>query len=164
MKILFIAPKYTGGIGGHAARVAEKLREEGFEVKLMHAPHVPIKKLKNPSFAITSTIKAILGRERYDVVHAFNVPSAFAMRYVKAKKRVLSVHGVYSEQIDALHSNTTSSTVNRTESGILKWADKLLTNSKNVQKTYKEKFGINFDYILGPIDPTKFKDITTKCR
>ena len=160
MKILFIAPKYTGGIGGHAARVAEKLREEGFEVKLMHAPHVPIKKLKNPSFAITSTIKAILGRERYDVVHAFNVPSAFAMRYVKAKKRVLSVHGVYSEQIDALHSNTTSSTVNRTESGILKWADKLLTNSKNVQKTYKEKFGINFDYILGPIDPTKFKDIT----
>ena len=33
MKILFIAPKYTGGIGGHAARVAEKLREYGFEVK-----------------------------------------------------------------------------------------------------------------------------------
>jgi len=160
MKILFIAPKYTGGIGGHAARVAEKLREEGFEVKLMHAPHIPIKKFKNPSFAITSTIKAILGRESYDVVHAFNVPSAFAMRYVKAKKRVLSVHGVYSEQIDALHSNTTSSTVNRTESSVLKWADKLLTNSKNVQKTYKEKFGIDFDYIFGPIDTTKFKDIT----
>ena len=35
MKILFIAPKYSGGIGGHAARVAEKLQEHGFDIKLM---------------------------------------------------------------------------------------------------------------------------------
>ena len=46
MKILFIAPKYTGGIGGHASRVAEKLQEYGFDVKLMHTSHIPIKKLK----------------------------------------------------------------------------------------------------------------------
>ena len=38
MKILFIAPRYSGGIGGHAARIAEKLRENGFDVKLMDAP------------------------------------------------------------------------------------------------------------------------------
>ena len=35
MKILFIAPKFSGGIGGHAARVAEKLQEHGFEIKLI---------------------------------------------------------------------------------------------------------------------------------
>src|SRR3970282_3051086 len=103
MKILFIAPRYSGGIGGHAARIAEKLRENGFDIKLMDAPKIPIKNLKNPRFALLSTIKAILSREKFDVVHAFNVPSAFAMRYAKAKKKVLSVHGVYSYQISSIH-------------------------------------------------------------
>ena len=159
MKILFIAPRYSGGIGGHAVRVAEKLRENGFDVKLMDAPKIPIKNLKNPSFAVLSTIKAILSREKFDVVHAFNVPSAFAMRYVKAKKKVLSVHGVYSEQISSLHSDATSSVVNLVEVRILKWADKLTTNSRDVQKIYKEKYGLDFEYLLGPIDIEKFKGI-----
>lgn len=159
MKLLFIAPRYDGGIGGHALRVAEKLRENGFDVKLMKVPKIPIKNLKNPSFAIMSSLKAILTTEKFDVVHAFNVPSAFAMRYIKAKKKVLSVHGVYSDQISSIHSNTTSSTVNLVEAKILKWADKLATNSKDVQKIYKEKYGLDFEYILGPIDTEKFKGI-----
>jgi glycosyltransferase involved in cell wall biosynthesis len=159
MKILFIAPRYSGGIGGHAVRVAEKLKENGFDIKLMDAPKIPIKNLKNPSFAVLSTIKAILSREKFDVVHAFNVPSAFAMRYVKAKKKVLSVHGVYSEQISSIHSDATSSVVNLVESRILKWADKLTTNSRDVQKIYKEKYGLDFEYLLGPIDIEKFKGI-----
>ena len=159
MKILFIAPRYSGGIGGHASRVASKLREHGFDVKLMDAPIIPIKNLKNPSFALFSAIKAILSSEKFDVVHAFNVPSALAMRYVKAKKKVLSVHGVYSDQISSIHSDTTSSTVNLVEAKILKWADKLATNSKNVQKIYKEKYNLDFEYILGPIDLEKFKGI-----
>jgi len=54
MKILFIAPKYSGGIGGHAFRVFEKLQEYGFDIKLMNTSHIPIKKLKNPSFAALS--------------------------------------------------------------------------------------------------------------
>jgi len=49
MKLLFIAPRYSGGIGGHASRVAEKLRENGFDVKLMQVPKIPIKNLKNPA-------------------------------------------------------------------------------------------------------------------
>ena len=108
MKILFIAPKYSGGIGGHAARVAEKLQEHGFDITLMHTSHIPIKKLKNPSFAALSSLKAIVGTEKYDIVHAFNVPSAFAMKYTKAKKKILSIHGIYSDQVDALHSKTIS--------------------------------------------------------
>ncbi len=161
MKILFISPRYSGGIGGHALRIAEKLRENGFDIELMHAPHIPIKKLKNPTFVITSILKAILNRKKYDVVHAFNIPSAFAMKYVNAKKRVLSVHGVYSEQIHSLHSGTTSSIVSQREHRILQMADKLLTNSINVQKTYKKKFRVNFDYIYGPIDIIKLKEITS---
>lgn len=159
MKILFIAPRYTGGVGGHASRVAKKLRENGLDVKLMDAPKIPIKNLKNPSFAVLSTLKAILTKEKFDVVHAFNVPSAFAMRYVKAKKKVLSVHGVYSEQVSSIHSDATSSAVNLVEARILKWADKLVTNSKDVQKIYKEKYGLDFEYLLGPIDTEKFKGI-----
>jgi L-malate glycosyltransferase len=159
MKILFIAPRYSGGIGGHASRVAEKLREHGFDVRLLHVPHIPIKKLKNPSFAIFSSLKAIVSTKKYDVVHAFNIPSAFAMRYVKAKKKVLSVHGVYSEQVKALHSNSTGSMANIAESRVLKWADRLTTDSKIVQKAYKEKLGLNFEFMYAPLDTSKFDDI-----
>lgn len=159
MKILFISPRYEGGIGGHAFRVAEKLREVGFDVKLMHVPHIPIKNLKNPSFAIFGIIKAIFDREKYDVVHAWNVPSAFVMKFVKAKKKVLSVHGIYSEQIDALHSTATSSMVNAAESKVLKFADVLTSDSKSVQKTYKEKLGLDFVYLPAPLDAKKFDEI-----
>jgi len=159
MKLLFIAPRYTGGIGSHAARVAEKLRENGLDVKLMHIPHLPLKKLKNPTFALLGILRALFDKETYDVVHAFNVPSAFVMRYVKAKKKVLSVHGVYSEQVEALHSNATASVVNLAESRVLKWADKLTTDSKMVQKAYKEKLGLDFECIYAPLDTSKFKDL-----
>ena len=159
MKILFISPRYEGGIGGHAFRVAEKLREIGFDVKLMHVPHVPIKNLKNPSFVVFGMIKAILDRERYDVVHAWNVPSAFVMKFVNAKKKVLSVHGIYSEQIDVLHSTVTSSIIGTSESKVLKFADILTTDSKSVQKTYKEKLNLDFVYLPAPLDVKKFDQI-----
>lgn len=159
MKILFIAPKYTGGIGGHAARVAEKLRQNGFDIKLMHTPHIPINKLKNPSFAVLSSLKAIIGSEKYDVVHAFNVPSAFAMKYTKAKKKVLSIHGIYSEQVDALHSNATSTVASLAEEKVLKWADKLTTDSQIVKNTYKEKLGIDFEFLYAPLDIAKFDSL-----
>ena len=159
MKILFIAPRYEGGIGGHAARVAEKLREYGFEVKLLRVSSLPIKKLKNPSFALISTLRSIFGHEKFDIVHAFNIPSAFAMRYAKGKKKVLSVHGMYSDQVDALHSDTTASAARMVESKVLKWADKLTTDSKMVQQQYKEKLGVDFECIYAPLDIDKFKEL-----
>ena len=159
MRILFIAPKYSGGIGGHAFRVYEKLQEYGLDIKLMHTSHIPIKKLKNPSFAALSTLKAIVGTEKYDIVHAFNVPSAFAMKYTKAKKKVLSIHGVYSEQVDALHSKTISTAAKITETKVLKWADKLTTDSKIVKKMYKEKLNVNFEFFYAPLDIKKFEKL-----
>jgi len=159
MKILFIAPKYTGGIGGHASRVAGKLQEYGFDVKLMHTSHIPIKKLKNPSFVVFSTLKALVQTENYDIVHAFNVPSAFAMKYTKAKKKVLSIHGVYSEQVDALHSKTISTAAKITETKVLEWADKLTTDSKIVKKMYKEKLNMDFEFFYAPLDIKKFEKL-----
>jgi len=159
MKILFIAPRYEGGIGGHAARVAEKLREYGFSVELLRVPIIPIKKLKNPSFALFSILKSLFGTKKYDIVHAFNIPSAFAMHYTKATKKILSVHGMYSDQVNALHSNAIASAARIAESKVLRWADKLTTDSKMVQKQYKEKLGIDFECIYAPLDIEKFKDL-----
>ena len=159
MKFLFISPRFSGGIGGHASMLADKLTEYGYEVKKMDVPHVQIKNLKNPSFALFSAIKGIVSREKFDIVHAFNIPSGYAMKYVKGAKKVLSVHGVFSDQISSLHSNSVSSLAKIAESQVLKWPDKLTTDSKATQKMYKEKFELDFDYLPSPIDVTKFGDL-----
>jgi len=159
MKLLFISPRFSGGIGGHAAMLADKLTEYGYEVKKMEVPHVPIKNLKNPSFALFSTIKGIFSREKFDVVHAFNIPSGYAMKYVKGAKKVLSVHGVFSDQISGLHSNSVSSLAKIAELQVLKWSDKLTTDSKATQKMYKEKLELDFEYLPSPIDVSKFADL-----
>ena len=160
MNILFISPTYSGagGIGPHAFRVAEKLREIGYNVELMHVPHIPIKNLKNLSFSLFGTIKGISNKKTYDVVHAWNLPSAFIMKRIKSKKKILSVHGVYSKQVEMLHSKITSGIVSSQESQILDWADVLTTDSKAVQSEYK-KIGKDFEYLPAPLDKTKFEKI-----
>ena len=161
MNILFISPTYSGagGIGPHAFRVAEKLREIGYDVELMHVPHIPIKNLKNLSFSLFGTIKGISNKKTYDVVHAWNLPSAFIMKRIKSKKKILSVHGVYSKQVEMLHSKITSGIVSSQESQILDWADVLTTDSKAVQSEYKKKLGKDFEYLPAPLDKTKFEKI-----
>ena len=159
MKILFVSPRYAGGIGGHANLLAQKLRKHGYDVTLMHVPHIPIKNLKNPSFAIIGIMMALLSNKKYDIVHAFNVPSAFVMKFVKAKKKVLSVHGVYAEQVESLHSTGISSIVTSTESRVLKWADKLTTDSAFVKNVYKEKLNLDVELLSAPIDETRFEEI-----
>jgi len=160
MNILFISPVYSGGIGGHAAMLADKLSDYGYKVKKMQVPHIPIKNLKNPSFALFSSLKSITNQESFDIVHGFNVPSAYAMKYAKGKKKVLSVHGVFSEQVDSLHSKSISSVAKIAESQVLNWPDKLTTDSKATQKLYKEKFGLNFEYLPSPLDTQKFSSIS----
>ena len=161
MNILFISPTYSGagGIGPHAFRVAEKLREIGYNVELMHVPHIPIKNLKNLSFSLFGTIKGISNKKTYDVVHAWNLPSAFIMKRIKSKKKILSVHGVYSKQVEMLHSKITSRIVGNKENQILDWADVLTTDSKAVQSEYKKKLGKDFEYLPAPLDKTKFEKI-----
>ena len=161
MKLLYISPTFsgTGGIGPHAFRVAQKLGENGFDVELMDVPHIPIKNLKNPSFSILGSLKALSYTKTYDAVHAWNLPSAFIMKQIKSKKKILSVHGIYSDQVSMLHSKVTSSLVNFGENRVLDWADTLTTDSKAVQLAYKEKLGKTFEYLPAPLDPDKFKEI-----
>ena len=139
--------------------LAEKLSQNGHYVKKMETTHIPIKNFKNPSFAVISSIKSLVDRDSYDVVHAFNIPSAYAMKYAKGKKKVLSVHGVFSEQVDSLHSKPISSIAKSAESKVLQWPDRLTTDSKATQKLYKEKFDIDFEYLPSPLDTDMFKKI-----
>ena len=159
MKFLFISPRFSGGIGGHAAMLADKLIQNGHQVKKLETTHLPIKNLKNPSFAILSSFRSLVDRDSYDIVHGFNIPSAYAMKYAKGKKKVLSVQGVFSEQVDTLHSKSVSSFAKSAESQVLRWPDKLTTDSKATQKLYKEKFDIDFEYLPSPLDTVMFENL-----
>ena len=139
--------------------LAKKLSQSGHYVKKMETTHIPIKNFKNPSFAVLSSIKSLVDRDSYDIVHGFNIPSAYAMKYAKAKKKVLSVHGVFSEQVDSLHSKSVSSIAKSAESQVLQWPDKLTTDSKATQKLYKEKFDIDFEYLPSPLDTDMFEHL-----
>ena len=46
MKFLFISPRFSGGIGGHASMLADQLSKQGHNVIKMQTPHIPIKNLK----------------------------------------------------------------------------------------------------------------------
>ena len=159
MKLLFISPRFSGGIGGHANMLYEQLMKNGFDIKKMEVPHIPIKNLKNPSFTIFSSLKGIMSKESFDIVHGFNVPSAYAMRYTKGTKKVLSIHGVFSDQVNTLHSKSISSIAQSAESKVLTWPDKLTTDSKATQKLYKEKLNVDFEYLPSPLDTKMFEKI-----
>ena len=159
MKFLFISTRFSGGIGGHAAMLAEKLIQNGHQVKKLETTHLPIKNLKNPSFTVLSSLRSLVDRDSYDLVHGFNIPSAYAMKYAKGKKKILSVHGVFSEQVETLHSKSISSFAKSAESQVLRWPDKLTTDSKATQKLYKEKFDIDFEYLPSPLDTVMFENL-----
>ena len=139
--------------------LAEQLTKNAHHVKKMETTHIPIKNIKNPSFAVLSSLKSIVDRESYDIVHGFNIPSAYAMKYANGKKKVLSVHGVFSDQVDTLHSKSVSSIAKNAQSQVLQWPDKLTTDSKATKKLYKEKFDIEFEYLPTPLDTFMFKKI-----
>lgn len=159
MKILFIASKYTGGNGAHITKVSKMLRKHGFKVSRLEAPHIPIKNLRNPSFALFGAIQSLTSRKSYDIVHAFNVPSALAMRCTRARKRVLSIHGVFSDQIGSIHTSTAGYLAKRAESQAIRWADRLATDSEASRKRYRNMLGIDFECTISPLDPEEFEGI-----
>ncbi len=159
LNILYISPTFVGGIGGHAFRVSEKLNQNNFNVELMKIPHLPIKNLKNPSFTILGKIKTMMNRKSYDLVHAWNIPSGIIMKNIKANKKILSIHGVYGEQVEAIHSKSISKLGKIAEKNAIRNADILTTDSKFVQKIYFDKFGLKIEYLPAPLDIKKFANI-----
>ena len=64
--------------------LAKKLQGTGYYVDLMQVPHISIKNIKNPSFAIFSTLKGFSSKN-YNIVHTFNVISEWYRDRIQKK-------------------------------------------------------------------------------
>ncbi|HEX9845879.1 MAG TPA: glycosyltransferase family 4 protein, partial [Candidatus Nitrosotenuis sp.] len=98
MKILLISPtlKGIGGIAQHARDLIKFLKDSGHQVDVIsseNVPTIPFKKFKNPSFLISSFLKAKF-MKNYDIVHALHPVAALAMKNISGKK-ILTIHGVF---------------------------------------------------------------------
>ncbi len=139
MKILLISPTQSGigGIAQHVQGLTKFLKNNGHEIEIISSENtftIPIKGLKNPSFMISSFLKAKF-KKNQDIVHAHNIPAALAMKNTTGKK-VLSLHGIYSQQIDQLHGTTTGNISNKYEKDALSWADAITVISKEAYDYY----------------------------
>ncbi len=154
MKILIISPTRSG-IGGIARVVQNQikfLRKMGHDVDIISSENtltIPIKGLKNPSFMISSFIKTKF-KKNYDIVHAHNPASALAMKNISGKK-VISLWGVFENQIKLLHGSTLGKLSGKFERNILKHADAITVASKDIQKHYSQ-LGYSSHYIPNGID------------
>ena len=139
MKILLISPTQSGigGIAQHVQGLIKFLKNNGHEIEIISSENtftIPIKGLKNPSFMISSFLKAKF-KKNQDIVHAHNIPAALAMKNATGKK-ILSLHGIYSQQIDQLHGTTTGNISNKYEKDALRWADAITVISKEAYEYY----------------------------
>lgn len=161
MKILLISPTQfgIGGIAQHVQGLKNFLENEGNNVQIISSENtftIPIKGLKNPSFMISSAFKAKF-KKNNDIVHAHNIPSAKAMKNASGKK-ILTIHGIYSQQIENLHNRTTSKIATNYEKEALEWANAITVVSKDAFDYYK-KLGLNVFHIPNSID---IKSLSTK--
>ena len=154
MKILLISPTFSGigGIAQHVRGLNQYLKNAGNKVDVLSSDNsftIPIKGLKNPSFVITSSFKTKF-MQHHDIVHAHNIPSAKAMKNAKGKK-ILTLHGIFSEQIDMLHGKITGNFSKKYENSALQWADVITVVSKDAQVYYK-KLGFDTEHIPNAVN------------
>ena len=154
MKILLISPT-SGGIGGiaqHVGGLSQFLTGVGHEVDILSSANtftIPIKRLKNPSFMFSSFLKTKF-KKGNDIAHAHHIIAALAMKNFSCKK-ILSIHGVYSKNIDQLYGKTISNVSKKYEKMALNLVDAITVNSKEGYDYYT-KMGFNVVQIPNAID------------
>ena len=139
MRILIISPTQLGigGIAQHVQGLTKFLEKNSHQVEIISSENtftIPIKGLKNPSFMISSFLKTKF-KKHSDIVHAHNIPAALAMKNASGKK-ILSLHGVFSQQIDQLHGKITGNISKKYEQDALTWADAITVISKEAFDYY----------------------------
>ena len=154
MKILIISPTQSGigGIAQHVEGLTKFLKKNGHDVDIISSENtftIPIKGLKNPSFMISSFLKAKF-KKNQDIVHAHNIPAALAMKNTTGKK-ILSLHGIFSQQIDELHGKVTGIISAKYEKNALEWADAITVISKEAYDYYS-KLGYKVFQVPNAID------------
>ena len=158
MRILLISPTISGigGIAQHVQGLKNFLEKKGNYVEIISSENtftIPIKKLKNPSFMISSFFKSKF-KKNFDIIHAQNPISAVAMKNISGKK-ILSLQGNYSKQILLLHGQTAGSISEKLEKNALKWADEITVPSKEMYQEYV-KNGYKVSYVPNAIDISSF--------
>ena len=154
MKVLLISPT-SGGIGGiaqHVDGLSQFLTRVGHEVDILSSANtftIPIKRLKNPSFMFSSFLKTKF-KKGNDIAHAHHIIAALAMKNFSCKK-ILSIHGVYSKNIDQLYGKTISNISKKYEKIALNLVDAITVNSKEGYDYYT-KMGFNVVQIPNAID------------
>jgi len=158
MKILLISPteEGIGGVAQHVNGLSKFLTNQNHKVDIISSKNtftIPIKGLRNPSFMLSSFLKS-RSMKGNDIIHAHNIPAALAMKKATGKK-VLSLHGIYSQQITELHGKIYSKISKNYEEKALNWADSITAISKEACDYYS-KFGFNVRYIPNSIDLDNF--------
>ena len=139
MKILILSPTQSGigGIAQHVQGLTKFLEKNSHKVEIISSENtftIPIKGLKNPSFMVSSFLKTKF-KKNQDIIHAHNIPAALAMKNATGKK-ILSLHGVFSQQIDQLHGKITGNISKKYEQDALTWADVITVISKEAFDYY----------------------------
>lgn len=130
----------TSGIGGtaqHVNNLANFLQKNGHRVEILSSENtlsIPIKGLKNPSFMLSSYLKSKF-KKKFDIVHAHNIPSGLAMKNSHGKK-ILTIHGIYSEQIKQIHGKSLYNLSKKLEEKYLRSADMVTVISKDSLEYY----------------------------
>ena len=142
MRILLISSTESG-IGGkshHIQGLKKYLIKNNHFVETIssdNTPIIPIYKLKNPSFLVTSFLKSRFKRN-FDIIHAHDLPSAFSLRCIPGKK-VMTFHGIFSKQISLTHGNFLTKISEKYEKESIKWADAITAISKESYEFYKNR-------------------------
>lgn len=161
LNVLIISPtqKGIGGIAQHVQGLSNFLKQKGHYIDFISSENtftLPFKGLRNPTFMISAFFKTKLKKDN-DIVHAHNLPAALPMKNASGKK-ILTIHGVYSEQVDLLHGKTTGKLSCTYEKDALTWADAITVITKEAYNYYTN-LGFRVHHIPNAIDvsslPTK---------
>ncbi|MEM0440704.1 MAG: glycosyltransferase family 4 protein [Candidatus Caldarchaeum sp.] len=152
--VLLVSPtsRGLGGIARHVSELASHLTAAGYSVAVISSENTPIinvKGLKNPSFMITSMSKAVFHEST--VIHAHSIPSSFAMKIASSKRRVLTIHGVYAEQVSLLHGGVVGRVASFLEKKSIKWADVVTAVSLTAVEAYR-RMGVDAVYIPNAVE------------
>ncbi|RLF10023.1 MAG: hypothetical protein DRJ69_03675 [Thermoprotei archaeon] len=163
VRVLLVSPRVSGasGVGQHVRCLAKYLVKKGHEVELLCSellPCVKVRGLMNPSFTASATLKLLTSLpyppSPYDVVHAHNVASALPMKAAWAKRRVLTLHGVFGEQASMLHRWVPQGFARAAELVSLRWADRVTAVSMDAVKKYSA-MGFKVSYVPNAVDPSE---------
>jgi len=128
------------------------LRGAGHEVELISIEALGVrlrKGLANPGYSVLAALKS--PREEFDIVHGHNLPSAPAVKLMKAHAKIVTLHGVYSRQIRLLYGGMLGSMAELFERWILRGMDVVTAVSLEAVKYYRS-LGIKAVHIPNAID------------